>query len=157
MKTPERFERAVKALVQAFFNDTLAKEDCTMCAVGNICEGKKDWSAVFITTTHFGQFIAEDCYVNDYQYRNGDIYHPKQVIDKTGYTWQELAKVEAAFESNTRIPKQVYYKYSKTEIMEDQFNGLMAVVDVLCEIDKIDPAPYKMKFEYNQELLPVNA
>lgn len=47
-------------------------------------------------------------------------------IKSTGYTWEELAKIEWAFEN---------VKGKKTKKM---FNGLMAVVDVLADIHGID-------------------
>ncbi|MCW3109903.1 MAG: hypothetical protein JWQ09_4409 [Segetibacter sp.] len=37
MKHSERFERAVSALVDAFYKGTLRKGDCAACAVGNMC------------------------------------------------------------------------------------------------------------------------
>lgn len=148
MKTPERFNRALKVLVQAFFNDTLAKGNCNKCAVGNICNGNLEWQEVFVT--RFGvQEINPKNYCGDAKY----------TIDITGYTWQNLSKVEKAFEENTAIDTwRGYYdnNISKQEIMEDQYRGLMAVVEVLCEIEGLDCTPYKEAFAYNSELQPIN-
>jgi hypothetical protein len=147
MKTPERFNKALKTLVQAFFNDTLAKGNCTQCAVGNMCGGRSDWSLVFITPSHGTQRIYEDWYDGN----------AKNVIDKTGYTWEELARIEFSFEKNTKINGREYDNFSKQEIMEDQYRGLMAVVEVLCEIEGLDCTPYKEAFAYNSDLQPINS
>ena len=57
----------------------------------------------------------------------------KRHIDASGYSWRELAKIEAAFESMAE------YDDGDNDINIDQsmFNGLMAVVDVLAEIHEI--------------------
>ena len=147
MKTSERFNIAIKALVQAFLQGTLFKGYCSTCAVGNIIsyhkgiklsscydimlekdgtEENTKWFDVFGTTRQ-DQFIYPHKYVNE----------AKEQIDSTGYTWQELAKIEYVFETNTKIPPDNYTEYTLKEIDKDQFNGLMAVVDVLCEIEGI--------------------
>lgn len=52
----------------------------------------------------------------------------KKQIDATGYSWQELARVEYAFESA-----------KKGESADDwMFNGLMAVLDVLADIHGVN-------------------
>jgi len=124
----KRFDRAIKALVKGYMNDTLVTKICTACAVGNIIaecnnyivdkentswltkEGLNkyaEWDAVFVTV--YDQFI------DDYFYEG----EAKRQIDSTGYTWQELAQVEFTFE--------------KTQ--GDMFTKLMAVVEVLCNIE----------------------
>lgn len=141
----DRFDHSVSVLVKAFFEGTLAKGSCAACAVGNlvadvcgykITENLLDydqtspmWHFVFVTDMITGiQELSPECY-------SGEI---ARQIDSTGYTWQELAKVEKMFELNTLINFQYYNKYTKQEIMQDQYNGLMAVVDVLAEINEID-------------------
>lgn len=167
MKTTERFDRAIKALVSAFFDATLAKSNCAACAVGNIVgeaigtpkddivksmdcntdymSENIEWANVFCSSDGY-QMIRSEKYMGD----------AKKQIDATGYLWRQLAKVEEAFEGNTIIRCRHYHRYTKQEIMADQFNGLMAVVDVLCEIEGYDPEPYKKMFEYTEEFKPVN-
>lgn len=145
MKTPERFNRAIKALVQAFFKDNLSKGDCKKCAVGNICNGRNDWYEVFMTTDSGVQLIDEHMYFGE----------TKNVIDSTGYRWEELAEIERSFETSTKIHWQEYYRHKKSAIMQDQFNGLMAVVEVLCKLDNIEPTEYKKAFEYTADFKPV--
>lgn len=155
-----RFERAVQALVSAYMNDTLEKGNCSACAVGNICaaaigvnvvkreqvEGNQTlfqwdtripfWDDVFCTPLNSStQIIDPDSYFGP----------AKTQIDATGYSWEDLAKVEQAFERSTKIVFRS--AYTPSEIDADQFNGLMAVVDVLCEIEGIaDAAEYKALF-----------
>lgn len=128
------FEKTVDILVKAYLNDTLSHAACTRCAVGNIVEasignfsasmpfdngeGGWGWSNVFCTEESTKkQRIFPENYIDE----------AKLQIDSTGYTWQELAKVENAFElvnGKTRDQRM--------------FAGLMAVVDVLAEIHNVD-------------------
>lgn len=145
--TKELFHKTVGILVSSFLNDTLRHNDCCACAVGNIiaaninakvisppdystneedffsiegCEWRRNgqeiipvWDDLFVTSN--GQQI-----VDQKMYRGW----VKKQIDVTGYKWQDLAKIEHAFECAN-------FGESKADWM---FNGLMAVVDVLCEI-----------------------
>jgi hypothetical protein len=159
MKDKIRFDRAIKALVSAFFDETLAKGTCYACAVGNIvakCIGGKviktsnsftcdidntTWENVFITEMFRQRTCPENYEIN--------AEGCKDQIDATGYSWTELAKVEKAFEKNTIIAWKGYTDYTKDEIMQDQYNGLMAVVEVLCEIEGIvNVSEYKEMFAY---------
>lgn len=156
MKHSKRFSDAIDALVKGYIHGTLAKGTCAACAVGNIvakgigCEIKNrngvfewmrntnpSWSMVFVTGSDGSQFICPENYL-------GSI---KNEIDSTGYTWQELARVEEAFEQNTKISFENYENVTPEEIDKDQLNGLYAVVDVLCEIEGIkEVEEYKLMF-----------
>jgi hypothetical protein len=112
------YRRTVDILVNAYFNDTLKHGDCFACAVGNIVnygkpEQTSNWVGVFYTAD-MKQWIRPDQYEG----------YAKYEIDSTGYKWQELAKIEYAFESAPR-------GNSEDEWM---FNGLMNVIDVLDDI-----------------------
>ena len=133
-----RFETAVSKLVKAFFDGTLSKGNCSACAVGNMCDGYTQWFDVFGSDCIDGPFTKPENY-------NG---YAQEVIDKTGYTWRELASVEKAFESNTLLRVGVQFHFTKKQIMQDQYNGLMAVVDVLCDIEGIEATETKKLFEY---------
>lgn len=152
----KRFNDAISALIKGYIHGTLAKGTCSACAVGNIvakgigCDivvSHNDvfhwsneecplWPMVFVTGS-LQQFIHPENYVSD----------AKREIDSTGYTWQELARVEKAFEKNTKISFGIYKDVTPEEIDRDQLNGLYAVVDVLCEIEGIKEAEeYKLMF-----------
>lgn len=143
MKDLKKFNHTVNVLLKAYLNDTLEHGSCHACAVGNlvaealhteVCQVRgvwingqmPYWNVVFITSDWNVVFITSDKkqYVNPENY----VGTSKTQIDATGYTWQQLAKIEFAFE--TANPGR-----SNDEWM---FNGLMAVVDVLAEIHEID-------------------
>ena len=75
--------------------------------------------------------------------------HKEQEIEElTGYSWKEMAMVEYVFETNTQILFEDYHDFSEKEIMEDQFKGLMAVMDVLIELDRVEEGEtYKDNFK----------
>jgi hypothetical protein len=134
MKNKEQFDRTIKILIGAYLNNTLIHRNCHACAVGNMVAANLDikydqnlkwigrqvaWKEVFVT----------------FRYQIAQVKRPwaytgeaKVQIDATGYSWQELAKIEYAFErasmGNTRDDHIV--------------NGLMAVVDVLCQIHEAE-------------------
>jgi hypothetical protein len=55
--------------------------------------------------------------------------------------------VEKAFEENTEIPFDKYNHHTSKKVMEDQFKGLMAVMDVLIELDEVkEGEKYKNNF-----------
>lgn len=161
-----RFNNAINALVQAFFTDTLAKGTCTACAVGNICAAAMGAKVVpYMGFSHIFQAVKYGIPVfNDvWQYafvtttdgiqKRGNLLGIPEctytLIAATGYDIDELARVEYAFETNTQLVFDDYPFHTKAEIMEDQYNGLMAVVNVLCEIEGIeDPTEYRQLFEY---------
>jgi len=129
MKNKQLYDKTVGILVDAYFNDTLKHNYCTACAAGNIVAANMGfaftglawrsenktyempyWNHVFLTST-FRQRRCPKWYVGE----------AKLQIDSTGYTWQELAKIEYAFETAQK-------GNSDDEWM---FNGLMSVIDVL--------------------------
>ena len=160
-----RFEKAYNALVKAFFEGTLAKGDCSACAVGNIVADAQGgcidfflgqaycntdnwfWSKLFMT-------------IGGNQVINHPFYDQEKglaltIETLTGYTYLEMAKVEKAFEQNTHIDIEDYSKYTFLDILEDQYRGLCAVVDVMLKLDGIEPDPkYAAKFREHKSLQP---
>ena len=153
-----RFERAYEALYNAWNNGTLAKGICTACAVGNIvaagigatvdsllnCNKDNDYWSNLFCTDEGGQTIRDTTYVSE---NNLDMLAERLEKD-TGYTEKELAEVEYAFETNTEIKYKDYFKRTQEEIEMDQYNGLMAVMDVLIQLDKVKEGnTYKETFK----------
>lgn len=143
-KTSERFDRAIKALVKGYMNNTLVKGNCSACAVGNIVAECMNIPVVvgYVDTTDPipGMQWADVVMTTPFE----QILHPekyeglaKEEIDATGYSWEEIAKIEYAFETSTKIHWQNYKHYTLAQIDQDQLNGLNAVVDVLCKIEGI--------------------
>lgn len=147
------FHHTVNVLVQAYLNGTLEHGICTACAVGNIIadsilakpvRGRMNWkrngNEIIPVWGEVFQSSAPGC-----QRVSADAYKgwAKKQIDTTGYTWQELARIEYAFELyNCGIDLDYdpeYYDEEELELIDKaMFNGLMAVVDVLADIHNID-------------------
>jgi hypothetical protein len=118
------FQQTVNVVVQAYLNDELMHGECEMCAVGNIVHAAGFprynrskmlmdscgmWKNVFCTNPD----TLKQAFGNVYE--NGNYFIAgMRMIEATGYTTQELARVEFAFESADT-------GYSKDEWM---FNGL---------------------------------
>lgn len=174
-KTTERFEKAYDALVQAFFKGTLGKGDCSACAVGNIvaaangidlkinktygiCESSGDnysWGILFATSDG-----RQECRTSAMVHTTGifdpsdpnDIKQALSILEPTGYSEEELAQVEYVFETNAQINLSRYRYCNQEEIIQDQYNGLCAVVDVLLRLDNLDNDGYKEKFREHPAL-----
>jgi hypothetical protein len=156
----QRFEKAYNSLYNAFMNDTLAKGTCVACAVGNIVA---DSMGVKIENIDGSFFTSErvsfwsDIFFTSYGFQVVNQHTSEQremLFDLTGYSVEELMKIEFAFETNTQIPFIHYEKnhrealgISDKDIIDDQFRGLMAVMDVLIELDNIEEGTkYKESF-----------
>lgn len=140
MKHSERFKNAMLKLHDVYHNNEIQKGDCSKCAVGIICSGEHLWNKVFMTSDE-GQGI----WMHNY---NGV---SKSIIDNTGYSVQELAKIENAFEVSTKYSDyniysllaidtdrgDVSYRVEVThdEWREDMLKGINEVIVVLCEIE----------------------
>lgn len=134
MKNKALFDKTVKILVNAYLNNSLVHGNCHACAVGNMVAAHLGiqydedlkwigrpvgWSQVFVTLSYkIAQVKRPWAYTGEARIQ----------IDATGYTWQELARLEYAFE---RAP------WGKTK-EERMFNGLMALVEVLSQLHEMD-------------------
>jgi len=156
-----RFEKAYNALVKGFFEGTLAKETCVACAVGNIIADAQGGvirkNKSFFDCSTDNSFWAR-VFMTDGAIQRINIDNKteqEQIFNLTGYEYGDLAKVEFAFERNTQISYDEYCDFSEKEILEDQYNGLCAVVDVLLSLDNIEEQPtYKAKFREHKTLQP---
>jgi len=136
MKTPT-FNETVNVLVRAFFNGTLEKDNCYACAVGNIVASANGFT--FQKCDKGGRKFRWEQFESLYgdserhpswtdvfftRYSGKQVFRPEQFkgaakkqIVKTGYTVNHLMSIEIAFEHS-----------------EDEFEGLMNVVNVLADI-----------------------
>lgn len=143
----KRIENAINVFLDAINNGTLAKGTCVACAVGNLVAHGMDakitkfedgiirfecdeeniqWSALF-KTDNFGNQEIDEYFLDDIEVREN--------INATEFTWQELAKIEYAFERNANIPFDEYLNHTQSEIKQDQIKGLEAVIKVMMEFD----------------------
>lgn len=123
MKTTPRFDSAVSKLYNAFHEKRLIGNDCTACAVGNMCDNSGSW---------FGAVDSARPELNMNYIKITKLPLMKNVVDnetiiKTGYSGNQLAMIETLFLSEIDI----------VENEETQFKGLCKVVEYLCELDNI--------------------
>ncbi len=140
MKNHELYSKTVDILVQAYFNDTLEHGNYCGCAVGNIIaanfgielvksSGKK--SEVHPKMIPDFSYTANRGHLEN-PFHNGIWYYfkdknktPNGVVEQqvvmTGYSWEELLRIERAFEN----------AWGYTTDDERMFCGLMAVIECL--------------------------
>ena len=176
-----RFKNAYDALYKAFINGTLAKGSCSACAIGNIVSAAQKgtieiinnevfsstrshfWSKIFVTENKSKApkmlFFIKDTVeqtINQGKLDDSEIIFLSGELKRlTGYSANELAKVEYVFETASKIHYRQYPKCSERKILNDQFNGLMAVVDVLLELDNMKDEGYKESFKAHPKLVLV--
>ena len=133
MKNADLYHKTVDILAKAYVNNQLHARNSCCCAVGNIIAanmGYRDntwyplWTAVFCTADSHKilgfEFVFQTTHPKIYETHPG----ARREIDSTGYTWQELAKIEKAFEANHRGK-------------DPMFNSLMACIKVLDKIHQV--------------------
>lgn len=156
----------MKALIGAFFEGTLAKGHCAACAVGNMIHYSHGVKPELIEHPRLKDGVT---FKTNYptnsrsgeEWLNCSIEHDMKLIAKiqispTEYSLSEILKIEAQFEKNTQIVHSYMKAYTKEQIMEDQYKGLCAVVDVLCQLEGYDSEEYKKVFEYTPDFKQVN-
>ena len=136
MKNQELFDRTVGILVKAYFNNTLERENCYACAVGNIVAENMGWDIVKTPRNHqysscLNHVIADMPYHKTLVIcLSGLCFGDRELtqfqleqLKSTGYSYHELSGIERAFENSSKEGDKVY-------------NGLMSVVDYLMTIHK---------------------
>lgn len=142
----ERFDNAVRKLYTAFHEGTLNAFDCKACAVGNIV-GHGDWSGCIAVANEGGLGdLLEYIYLSRKEVWIGD------QENNSGYSKAVLLEIEKIFlgahigrSSDERT--EVQQRYNK----DAQYNGLIAVVKYLAELDGIEWPDYTKLFEYNEQ------
>jgi hypothetical protein len=166
----KRIQTAIDIFLDAINEGTLAKGSCVACAVGNLVANGMDakvipngvffetepsvpnaiWSSLFCTSDN-RQFVKSDIHeeIKDSWYQV-----LQKAIKKIEFTIDELAKIEYAFETNTKIIHTQYDNYTKEEVRADQIKGLEAVVKLMLTFDEqVDDV--KEVFTKKAELIPL--
>jgi hypothetical protein len=135
MKTTKRFDEAEAVLYKAFNEGTLNANDCTACAVGNMCNtGNKGWNMGNSLT----EIRDKDSYwggspKHEY-YKELELFQVERVFLKAHQDYAlELEVIQT--------PCELIYGPIQRKILKDkqaQFNGLMAVLNYLAELDNIE-------------------
>ncbi|WP_047551167.1 hypothetical protein [Psychroserpens sp. Hel_I_66] len=126
MNTSNRLESAINKLYMAFHNNELHPECCKSCAVGNILDRTDAW-----------QHLSDDHGSTKLNYL-GNVH---QMLNRrfNGYTPQELLQIEATFLKACGYQLPFRRKNNKRpENPQDKdllFNGLSAVIGLLCQLD----------------------
>ncbi|WP_438977767.1 Na(+)-translocating NADH-quinone reductase subunit F [Polaribacter sp.] len=127
MKTTKRLETALIKLYNAYHNNKLNPEDCTACAVGNILDNHDSWK--HLSNQHGSLELS---YVGRVHQNLGRKFN--------GYTPQEILQIEKVFLDACGFKTPLCHYNKKPEnptANEVLFNGLAAVVDLLCALDNI--------------------
>jgi hypothetical protein len=142
MNTTIRFENAVEKLYLAFNNGYLNPECCKQCAVGNILDNKDFWKNL---SDNHGSLELN--YTGRVHQNLGRRFN--------GYSPLELMKIEESFLKGCGYQLPLHHKNKKPEnpkAKEIVFNGLCAVVELLCKLDGIDNIiDYTKLFDLNSK------
>lgn len=144
MKNKQLYQKTVDILVDAYFKNTLEHTNCYACAVGNIIAANNNIGFMPATPEekdherNIWSGAGTLSWDRDYDFNSNLVSKLNRIkyedhpidglmlkhLKSTGYTVNELHKIERAFEEADRGK-------SGDEWM---FNGLMAVIDILDEI-----------------------
>lgn len=131
--TKELFHDTVGILVRAYMNDTLRHGDCAACAVGNIVAHRMGLSIV--PDPEYVEEPQPFMMWSNGEYPNKGWYQVTRA--KSGYSENAMRQILASGYRPAHL-RLIEYRFEKADPgrSSDQwmFNGLMAVVDVLCEI-----------------------
>jgi len=138
----QRLEKALVKLYNAFHNDELNPECCSACAVGNILDKDDSWREFSIThgslkLTHIGSVYE----------KAGKTFN--------GYSPLEILQIEKVFLEACGFKLPLCYYNPKPKDPRNKeilFNGLSAVVNLLCDLDNVSNVMgYSKIFEYDNE------
>jgi len=115
------FEKSVNILINAFVNDNLINGSCTSCAIGNLLQGYNQIDENKVEDNWFS--IVHNLLINDIKRYS----LAKRQLAKLPYNFDEIEKIEKAFESN-----KIKGDYSSIA-----YQGLLNVIGVLEEIHEI--------------------
>lgn len=126
MKTNfNRLDAAIEKLYMAFHDNTLHPECCKQCAVGNILDHSDAWK--HLSDEHGSTKLN---YVGQVNQNLGKRFN--------GYSPSELLLIEATFLKACGYQLPLHFRNKKPKNPTDKdvlFNGLQAVIELLCEID----------------------
>ena len=124
MKVTKRFEESATKLYNAFNEGTLNAFDCKACAIGNMLGTGEDWAMHCVYSGELSSFKAHKMIESLYT----------APIHKD-YSEEELFNVEEVFLREWVKADKLNSAHGRDK--EIQFNGLMAVLNYLAELDNI--------------------
>lgn len=136
------FDKTVGILVNAYMKGTLQHTNCYACAVGNIvaaaCGNEIISNGV---SMRWKNLESGSHWYNNLLLHRGrkTLYGGVEILDEglqqieaTGYTVEEIHRIERAFET------ELVFCMNDGDGDTDGYKGLMAVVDVLADIHGVD-------------------
>ena len=124
MKTTKRFEESATKLYNAFNEGTLNAFDCKACAIGSMLGTGEDWA---MHCVDFGELNTLKAHKT-----LGSLYKAPYHKD---YSEEEILNVERVFLTEWVKEDKLNIVHGRDK--EIQFNGLMAVLNYLAELDNI--------------------
>lgn len=138
----QRLEQALIKLYNAFHNNRLNPEDCNACAVGNILDNYDSWK--HLSNEHGSMELN---YVGRVHQNLGRKFN--------GYTPLEILEIEKVFLEACGFKTPLCHYNPKPQNPTDKetlFNGLCAVVELLCKLDNVpNVMDYSKLFEYEDD------
>jgi hypothetical protein len=149
MTNQEHFNRSVLVLVKAFFEGILAATECAACACGNLVAAANNYSIIdtkaegLIWLDASGEEVQMCWQDLVWHFRHGHHVSPIDAefamaqIMPTGYSAKQFAEIEEAFMDGA-CPYSPTCPSQRLDEVTANFNGLMALVDKLADIHKVD-------------------
>lgn len=128
MRTSKRLEQALTKLYNAYHNNQLNPEDCAACAVGNILDNHDSWK--HLSNQHGSLELS---YVGRVLQNLGRKFN--------GYSPLEILQIEKVFLEACGFKTPLCHYNAKPlhpRANDVLFNGLSAVVSLLCKLDSIE-------------------
>ena len=141
MNISYRLEQAITKLYKAFHSGSLNPENCYHCAVGNICDNRDTWK--HLTDKHGSTQLSYLGRLNEVAGRRIN-----------GYSPSELLTIETVFLQGCgySLPFKRSQKKVDAKDKEAQYKGLCAVVEYLCDLDRVDNVmDISRLFEYEND------
>lgn len=137
MKNKTLFDETISVLVKAYFEGTLEHANSCGCAVGNLISTALNYEVYFHSIQSLSWSKKEPVwyhYIKTPAFLRLNCMMPealqlaREQVESTGYSVHELDRIEKAFESYDDFADR------------DGFQGLMCVIDELCNIHEADSA-----------------
>ena len=157
----QRVSKVIDLFLDALNEGTLAKGSCVACAVGNIVAEAQggtiykesgDMKCTTVNNIWWEDFVTVS---NGLQIKKYNPAIGKQIAYDTDFTYDELAKIEYAFETAAYIHIRSYSYFLKEEIRADQIKGLEAAVKVMLSFED-SKEDVKEVFTKRAELIPLS-
>lgn len=147
MTHSNRFNNAISKLYKAFTSQQLEPECACKCAVGTLLDGKDQWK--HLTKAHGSTELS---YVGKVHERLGRKF--------AGYSPLELLQIEEVFLKGCgyKVPLDYQNKTKRKKLdASAQFDGLCAVIQLLCQLDQVKDVLYIQGLFRNSRVLTATA